>query len=253
MYMEKENTNENQTNDSTLADVIKEKAKNKVESLGAGKKVRKVWNKFLFQIVIFVIGFVLGISIFIIKPRERKDNDTINPDKTIILPEDYELTVENVKEVLAPASDLITTKYFYTDVGVDENSKMIGKLKLPFTTDKVVFIYSGIIYIGIDIEEVAYEIDNENKQITIILPECSIKANTVDESSIECPYMEDSVFNSTTMDYYMNLIGELKEQKAEEVMNNTEFMKQARINTEQTLREFLTLANSTKEYEIIFR
>ena len=251
--MGNENTNENQTNDPTLADVIKEKAKNKVESLGVGKKVRKAWNKFLFQIIIFVIGFVLGISIFIVKPWERKDDDSFNPDTTIILPEDYELTIENVKEVLAPASDLITTKYFYTDVGMDENSKMIGKLKLPFTTDKVVFIYSGIIYIGIDIEEVAYEIDNENKQITIILPECSIKANTVDESSIEFPYMEDSVFNSTTMDYYMKLIGELKEQKAEEVLNNTEFMKQARINTEQTLREFLTVANSTKEYEVVFR
>ncbi len=54
-------------------------------------------------------------------------------DDTII-GENYILTIDNVQEVLKPASDLISTKYYYTDADTYENYKELFGKKVPFTT-----------------------------------------------------------------------------------------------------------------------
>ena len=205
-----------------------------------GKKIK-------FLLIGGAIGFILGVSVCIIKPGKKLEKDPVvtTTDKTIT-EENYTLTISNVEEILKPASDLISTKYYYTDADTYENYKELFGKRIPFTTDKVVFIYDGIISVGIDLAEVGYEINNDNKVIVITLPEIKILSNEIDADSFEFPYMSDSVFNTTQMDDYTELIGKLKTEKAEELMGNSTFMNEAVENTKIFLEHFLFLVETTK-------
>lgn len=211
-------------------------------------------KKIKFFIIGGIIGFIMGVSVCVIKPKEKSEKEPIVTiiDNTIV-EENYTLTISNVKEVLKPASDLISTKYYYTDADTYENYKELFGKRVPFTTDKVVFIYDGIISVGIDLAEVDYEINNDNKVIVITLPEIKILSNEIDAESFEFPYMSDSVFNTTQMNDYTELIGKLKAEKEEELMDNNELINEAMENTKDVLEQFLTVSENTKEYMVIFK
>jgi hypothetical protein len=215
---------------------------------------KEYFKKIQFFIIGVIIGFIMGVSIYVIKPKEKSEKEPIvtTIDNTII-EENYTLTISNVKEVLKSASDLISTKYYYTDADTYENYKELFGKRVPFTTDKVVFIYDGIISVGIDLADVDYEINNDNKVIVIILPEIKILSNEIDAESFEFPYMSDSVFNTTQMNDYTELIDKLKAEKAEELMDNSEFINEAMENTKGVLEQFLTASETTKEYMVIFK
>lgn len=215
---------------------------------------KEYFKKIQFFIIGGIIGFIMGVSICVIKPKEKSEKEPIvtTIDNTII-EENYTLTINNVKEVLKSASDLISTKYYYTDANTYENYKELFGKRVPFTTDKVVFIYDGIISVGIDLAEVDYEINNDNKVIVIILPEIKILSNEIDAESFEFPYMSDTVFNTTQMIDYTELIGKLKAEKAEELMDNSEFINEAMENTKGVLEQFLTVSETTKKYMVIFK
>lgn len=158
-----------------------------------------------------------------------------------------------VEEILKPASDLITMRYCYTDTDTYENYKQLFGKKVPFTTDKVVFTYDGYISVGMNLSDINYYINDSNKTINIILPDIVVIANEIDHSSFEYPYQSDSIFNSTDMEDFTQLINSLKEKKAGDVMNNKRFMDSAEENTKRVIEGFLTGSESTKDYTVKFQ
>lgn len=223
------------------------KNKNKINLTHA----KKIFSRILALFLAGVIGFGTGIYTCITKPWEKIEPIITTVDDTI-LENNYKLTISTVEKIVKPASDLITSKYIYKDADTYENYKQLFGKKVPFTTDKVVFTYKGTVSVGIDLSEVKYDIDNENKTIGIKLPEIEILSNEIDGSSFEYPLESDSVFNSTGMSDYTELLVILKEKKAEEVKSDTEFMDTARQNTENVLEDFLTVSDATEDYTVIF-
>lgn len=231
---------------------MKDEMKQTVDT-GGRFRVKKVRNGIVIIFIAFIVGFAIGVYVCVAKPWEAasKEPSVVNADDAIT-EENYTLTISNVQKILQPASDLISTKYYYTDADTYENYKELFGKRIPFTTDKVVFTYDGVISVGIDLSAVSYEIDNENQRITITLPEIKILSNEIDESSFEFPYMSNSVFNATEMDDYVELIARLKQEKAVGLFEDAEFMNAALANTKEILKNFLTLADATKEYEVVF-
>lgn len=224
--------------------------------------MRKFFEKFCTStmikrglLILIAASIGLGVGVCIAKPREDESENepivTVVDDE--IVEDNYILTITNIKEVLEPASDLITTKYYYTDSNTYENYKELFGQKIPFTTDKVIFTYNGVISVGIDLSGLRYSINHNDKIITITLPKVKILANEIDESSFEFPYMADSIFNATEMDDYVQLIGRLKQERADELMENTEFMEDALENTKYVIEKFLTASDVTKEYDVVFK
>ncbi len=197
-----------------------------------------------------LIGFALGVflcwSIFTVSKRSDS-----NADKTIN-GTNYTLEINQLKQVLLPASDLISSRYHYKDADKYENYKNLLGMRVPLTTDMAVFTYEGIISAGIDLSEVEYGIDNEQGVITIRLPEIKILANEIDASSFQYPYISNSIFNNTDMQDYTKLIDKLKAEKQEELLQNTAFMDQVLKNTQLVLSSFLTASESTRGYSVVF-
>lgn len=229
-------------------EVKDEKKKRKWPFKKTVKRLLTVWPAIL-------VGVLLGVVICVVNPLKRWAGSgpiTTNVDASIA-GDNYLLTISKVEEILKSASDLVSMKYCYKDADTYENYKQIFGKKLPFTTDKVVFTYEGVVSVGIDLSTVTYEINNEDKVITITLPEVAVLSNEIDASSFEIPYESDSIFNSTGLGDYTELIDGLKKNKEEQVKKNTELMTSAKESTENVLKGFLTASESTKDYTVKFK
>lgn len=217
-------------------------------------KTKRRTSGFVYLLLGLILGLAAGVYLMLyIGAKGDRGTDNIKAADETVVKEEFTLTVENVREAVLPAAELTTTKYYYTDADVYQNYKEAFGVKIPFTTDEVVFTYDGVISVGIDISDVDYEIDNEAKLISVILPEHRIMSNEIDAESFEYPYIFDSVFNATNMKDYTKLIDELKEQKSAEILENTEFMNQAVTNTKTVIAEFLTSSEMTGEYTVEFK
>lgn len=218
--------------------------------------VKEMIAKAILLVIGLGVGIALGALLGIFKPwaKEAEATETVpTPEPIIAEEEKATLTVSNVEEILQPASDLITMKYYYTDAGTYESSLEAFGQKIPLTTDKVVFTYDGVISVGVDLSMVVYDVNNEAKTITLTLPEVRIFSNEIDASSFEYPHVTDSVFNKTEMGDYTDIIATLKEEKEAEILNNVEFINSAKKNAQQILEEFLTMSSLTQEYKVVFK
>lgn len=157
-----------------------------------------------------------------------------------------------LKEILSPASELVSMKYTYTDVDIYENSKKAFGYKIPLTTDKVIFTYNGIISAGIDMSQITYDINNETKTIRVILPAPTLMAHEIDENSFKFYDAKNSIFTETKLKDYTQLVSNLKEEKEEKLKNDAEFLPSVTENAKKVLNDLLKLSESTSEYTIIY-
>ena len=124
------------------------------------------------------------------------------------------VTIDKIEELIEPVGELVTTQYYYTDADIYENAKQAFGHDIPFTKDKTVFTYSGHLSVGVQLKDIRYQIDPEQKVITVALPPLEITGNEIDPESFEYPYISESVFNDTNMSHYTELLAALKQQKA---------------------------------------
>ena len=161
------------------------------------------------------------------------------------------VTMEEVQQILEPASELITAKYYYTEASTYENHKnLFDKYKIPFTTDMAVFTYDGVISVGIDLAKIEINIDNEKMKILVLLPPLEETHHEIDHSSFEVPYEKDSPFTKTSMKDYTDLIEVLKQEKSAEVMDKKNFINYAKENTVDVLEAFLKASSATSDYDV---
>lgn len=234
----------------TGTEIVKVGVKRRIKSTA-----RKPWFKRLIAFLLtFCVGFGTGFY-----QRNKSVSASLAPDlsTSVVAPipteKPFVLTISHVEEIIKLASDMITTKYAYTDADTYENYKQLFNVKLPLTTNKVVFTYSGEIGIGIDLSKVTAYLDNENKTITIDLPEIDVKYNEIDAESFEYYNVSSTIFNQLEMEDVTDLIATLLEQKEAQVLNDKKIMEEAENNTEIVLRSLLNSSDVTKEYKVIFK
>ena len=158
----------------------------------------------------------------------------------------------SLEELLESASDLVSLKYYYTDADTYTNSKTAFGKKIPFTTDQVVFKYSGVVNAGIDMSLVRYEINDEEQKITLYLPEPKIISHEIDEDSFEFFDVKNSVFTETKLEDYVEIVSDLKAEKEEYLAENGEFFHEVIKNAEDVLTNFVTAPEQTKSYNVVF-
>ncbi|MBR3042551.1 MAG: DUF4230 domain-containing protein [Eubacterium sp.] len=215
-----------------------------------------------------VIGVIItlvliGVGAFVIGTLsgKRKAKEEIVIPKTeepttlapIIEPE-VKIDKQTVKESIAPAGELVSYKYFYTDAGTYEKSQKFTDtdITIPFTTDKTVYTFSGTINAGIDMEEIEYDVDNEKKTIIVYLPEPQILSHELDESSFQTYDVKKSIFTSSDLKDYASFVSELKKSEEEKLRGNKEFWNQLEKNTEKTLSGLMTANEKLDDYRISY-
>ena len=209
-------------------------------------------KKIFFYAIVLIGVFLAGFGCKYLLDKQSISVDVSGEADKVITGDDFRVEIHNVEEILVPANDLVTSRYNYKDAQVYEDYKQFFGIKLPFTEDKIVFTYKGTISLGIDMTKNKYSVDNENKIITVQLPEIQIIANEVDAGSFEYPLISDSVFNSTSMPDYTKLMDILKDEKAKDIMADTEYLNQCLENTKIVITNLLSNADMTKDFTVQF-
>lgn len=174
-------------------------------------------------------------------------------EKTIVMTDETEIDAATLREVIAPASKLTSYEYYYTNADVYlKDKKLFKKVKIPFTTDKTVFTYTGKISAGVDLKEVEVDVDNVQKQITVKMPQPKILSHEINRDGFKYYDVKNSIFTSSDLGDYTELCTTLMETQELGLKENETFWQNAKDSAEETVKALITATGKIGQYKIIF-
>ena len=222
-------------------------------------------------IIILVSVLVVALAIFIgykvlvhnynqqINDLQEALQDSNNQVETLQIQNDelqnpphIQMTVSTLKEYTAPASELITYKYYYTDTGEYEKNQTWGGIDLPFTKDKSIYVYSGVISAGIDVSDIKYVVDEGNMKIIVAMPEPKIIAHEMDADAFKSYDVSKSIFTESSLDNYADFQSNLQKTQEDKLNSNKEFWDSVKSNAENVIKDILTMHDDVSDYQLEF-
>lgn len=167
--------------------------------------------------------------------------------------ETFTLDDQTVLAVLSEASELVTIKEDYVVQGHLTSFRELWGLKVPLTTDDTYVAIHGTIGFGIDLSEVDVEVDNRRQIIYLTLPEEQVIFNEVEDADTISEVLHDSWFTETTFEEYSAFIADLKQSKQDALMEDHAFLERVEAQTQDVLTGFLSKADPTAEYVVVYR
>ncbi len=224
---------------------MKKREKNNAE--GNDKKRNGV------ALVIVTVIAIIFIPIAFLAGKLFSENGALIKLPGVNVTKNFEVTSVFLKELVEPASDLVTTRYRYKRTTNFSNPLTINDLKLEFIKDEYEYVFSGTIYVGVDLSKVKYRVDEDEKMILVTMPKPYIIAHDVDNSSFEEIKSSNSIFVDTTPEDYAKFMEDLEAQAEDEVLNDNEFMDEVNENAENVIAQFLTSSQYTCDYTVEFK
>lgn len=162
---------------------------------------------------------------------------------------EHKVTRERVMATLIPSQDLVALKYSYADIK-EEDKDFFKGIKLPFLSDKYLFVVEGKIHLGYNLQNMDVKVDEKNQKIQIHLPEVEIISH---EAKIRSMYIiQNSAFVEMKLDESYAKGEEYQKIEEEKIMQDKEILRQTREQAEKTIRNLLMIGEFAKDYEIIF-
>ena len=197
------------------------------------KKTKRLVFSLLAIIVLVFVSYFFGMKANVFNKETVTNSDTI-------------------KNQILSVKELTTLKYKYTNVGSFENQSEFYGVKLPFTQKKFIISYDGEVNAGIDLEDCKVEIDNEEKIISIDLPEAKILNHFIDENSLTIFDEKNSIFNQLEIKDFSDFRKE-EMKKMEDKLLSEGFLDQANQKTRQAIGEILKINPFLEDYKIEFK
>ena len=162
------------------------------------------------------------------------------------------ITSDQLTDQLGSLRELVTKEYIYTNAARREASKTwLWGWTLPFSDSSLLVTYDGTIKAGIDLNDVKFDVDEENRVITVSIPASRITDNIIPQETINVLEVKDGLFNRITFEDYNEFIGSEKpvmEEKAVERGLLDEADREARA----AIEAFLKLVPGIDTYELRF-
>lgn len=163
------------------------------------------------------------------------------------------ITRSEVRSKLKAIGQLATYSLEYTIEKSSEDSttvdffSLVKNWKIPWSTNKITFKCSGIVKVGIEVSEIDIDVDNENKVITVDLPDIELLDNYVIWDSVEVSE-QNNVINPISFDQYDILVTEIEKEGLKEAEDKKIYDK-AETNLKDIIEELLEVFDG---YEIKF-
>ena len=131
--------------------------------------------------------------------------------------ERQELSAVVVQSQITEIAELATVTYSYTELGQYESSKEFYGTKVPFTTNKFILTYDGVIKAGVDVGKA--QIEEQGGTITVRLPEAQVLSHEIDENSVKVFDEKTSIFNQFTVEDYTAFYADQKKSVEEKAIS----------------------------------
>lgn len=221
---------------------------------------RKKWKIRIGIVVAFFI-ILVGQNIYLNLEARRREQKAYQqalveqntPKETVYQTDQVVVLKSSLQATISSASEMVSYKYFYTNLGeTEKDRKLFKRIKLPFTTEKTLFTYDGVISAGYDLKSVEITVDDKEKKIIIKLPKARILSHDIDTGSFQTYDVKKSIFTSISIEEYTEFIDALKKNQEEKLNSNADFWKQVSLNAQTAIKELLISSGTSGDYSIKF-
>lgn len=98
------------------------------------------------------------------------------------------------------AQELVTVKYFYTNMGKFEESSNFYGWRIPFSSKSFIVSYDGKISAGVDLGRAS--VKKEGAQVVVTLPQPEILSHEIDQESLKVYDESRNIFNQISVEDY---------------------------------------------------
>ena len=214
-------------------------------------------------LIILVLALIIFIEYLVLKSKANKDvllayqkarDENAAQMEMLMVNQEVSVDALTLAKLVEPASELVSYKYYYTAAGVYEDSKKFfgTSVKVPFTTDKAIYMVDGVISAGIDIGEVKFDVNDDNKTIDVSLPSPKILSHEVDSNSFQYYDVKNSALNSSNLGDYAGMETALKEEQERKLTENTEFWDKTRANVQTTIASLINASGKIDDYRVTY-
>lgn len=207
----------------------------------------------LKKIIACVAGLFIIAAAYGIFANNIDDETTVNGEhlgtQHVEVSDEISINTKTLKDYVSKTEKLITCEYYYSEIGDYEKSKPFLNFKLPFTTDKTLYTYSGKISAGINLKDLDFDVNASRKTITVKYPPVQILAHDMDQG-FEFYDIKKAVFNRSDFNDFEEFRVTMKKQVEEKLMARDDFIKDAQDNAETIMEGLLTASGQIGDYTI---
>ncbi|MBR4151009.1 MAG: DUF4230 domain-containing protein [Firmicutes bacterium] len=206
--------------------------------------------------VVIIILLVIGLTK---KQPEMPPAASLQPqveiqtvEKEKIVEVEKKITSEIIQDGLNNMGFLISQEYYFTEVVEYSSIKTLLKINIPFTQSGYLISYDGIVEAGIDMTQAKVKKDDDQRTITITLPQPVIKSVSIDFDSFQVYSEKESIFNPITVEDYNNSLKELEATAREKAVERG-VLEQAEKNARVVISGFISgLVDLGNDYHLSY-
>lgn len=128
------------------------------------------------------------------------------------------ITGRVLEERLQAVQKLVSTEYYYTQMGSFEEQKDFYGWSIPFTTKRFIVSYNGVIKAGVDLSQVKVEVGED--RVTVTLPEAAVISHEIPEDSIKVLDESNNVLNPIRIEDYTDFTQTQKQEMEAQAIGN---------------------------------
>ena len=231
-------------------------------------KTRK--TKLYFTVIILVAAAILavvgfGIRNIVAAEKTQAPGGGPSPTPQVVVQEvekireveklvevEKEISAEILQDGLKDMGFLVTEEYYFTEVASYSSIKTLFSLELPFSESSYLVSYDGIITAGIDFTGVRVVKDEEQKRITVFLPQPQIQTVSIDPESFVLHHEKQSILNPTSVADYNDSLIELERSALDKALERG-LLDQAGEHARLVVQNFVGSLVDLREYRLSIR
>ncbi len=161
------------------------------------------------------------------------------------------INVSVLTEKIQALGELVTVEYIYTDATTYSAASQLFGFTVPLTEKNFVIKWDGSIKAGIEFSQLKVDVDDEEKIITITMPEAHIASNEPNLDTFEVLNEKDGLFNNVTITDTMSALNEAQELMAERAIDKG-LLETAESNAQTLISQFLKFDEELADYTIVY-
>lgn len=185
--------------------------------------------------------------------KTQKAYEEAKNNPMVVNPVAPEISLDVINAEIREIGELATMEYLYTDAGRYSNSwQIFKKFNVPLTEKSFTMKWDGVIKAGIEVDQITTALNEEEKVLTVYLPEAKILSHDPDRDSVEIFDERDGIFNPVRVEDQVTFDAASEKAMEERAIENG-LLEKAQENAKLVIQSILHADPGIKEqYKIEF-
>lgn len=214
------------------------------------KKIKRI------VICLLVVLVMAGTGIVVFKCtsayyKKHPATKEVVSTQNVYIEKDIVLSGETIEAGIHDIGKLNTAEYYFTHVETFDSTKSIREWPIPGTHSSFIYSYDGSIFAGIDFSKITLQKDDDNKKITISLPDAEIISSQIDPDSCTVYEEKNNILNPIHVSDVTDSFEDMIDSEVAKAIDNG-ILDRARDNAKSLIENFVKSGYAVGDYKIVF-